>query len=99
MSRDRRHQPAHPRFLLPVLVFLIVIGVVSIALTLQQGREAALARAEQVEETTRLVEDLTAQFAGRVDDATVQRAVICEIVHDIASDRGLTPPECIEVQG
>lgn len=86
-----RHQP---RFLLPLLLVMIVIGLVSIGLTLQQGREAALARSEQVEETTQLVEDLTDEFAGRSDAAQGQRAVICEIVRAIAIELDLAPPEC-----
>lgn len=85
-----------PRLLLPLLFALIGLGVVSILLTLQQGRQAALARAEQVEETTRLVEDLTVEFSGRVDDAVAQRAVICDIVHAIAIDLELAPPDCPE---
>lgn len=89
-----RHQP---RFLLAGIAVLIVIGVVSIVLTLQQGREAALARAEQVEETTRLVEDLTDEFAGRSDDARQQRRVICQIVRDIALELDLAPPDCPEI--
>lgn len=89
-----RHQP---RFLLPVLLLLIGIGVVSIALTLHQGRQQALARAEQVEETTRLVEDLTDEIAGRSDNAREQRRVICDIVHAIATDLALAPPDCPEV--
>ena len=90
---DRRH----PMFLLPALVVIIVIGIVSVFLTLQQGREAALARSEQVEETTRMVEDLADEFAGRSDDARHQRAVVCDIVHAIAVHLELAPPDCPEV--
>lgn len=90
---DRRRSP---RYLLPSLVMLIAIGAVSVFLTLQQGREAALARSEQVEETTRLVEDLTSEFSGRSDDAREQRRVICEIVRAIAAELDLTPPACPE---
>lgn len=89
---DRRH----PRFLLPALVIIIGIGVVSVFLTLQQGREAALARSEQVEETTRLVEQLSDEFVGRSDHASDQRRVICEIVRQIAAELDLTPPTCPE---
>lgn len=94
---DRRQD--QPRYLLPVLVALIAIGVVSVMLTLQQGREAQFARAAQVDEVNLLVGSLTeAQEARNVTGRAAHEA-ICNNVAAIAEELNLDVQSCPDLQG
>lgn len=93
-----RHQP---RYLLPILVVLILIGALSIGATIAAARDADLARRSDVQRTEvvlRDLEQLVDEHRGDIGQHRIRNeeahAVLCEIARTIALAERLTVPEC-----
>jgi hypothetical protein len=103
MTHHRRATDRQPRWLLPLLVLLIVLGSISVGVTVAAARDAGLARAADLERTEALVDRLSQLQARRAEDAETHQhrteaihRQLCEIVVDIARQAGLHPLPCLD---
>lgn len=97
----RRAADHQPRWLLPVLALLILLGAMSVTITVATARDADVARRSDLQRTEQLVRQVERLTQERARDAKAHRErnellhhELCEVLVDIARQVRLTPKPC-----